>query len=43
MKSRVQRGREKLREMFDECCEISVDCRGRVVGCEPRARGANVC
>jgi RNA polymerase sigma-70 factor, ECF subfamily len=36
MKSRVQRGREKLREMFDQCCEISVDCRGRVVGYEPR-------
>jgi RNA polymerase sigma-70 factor (ECF subfamily) len=37
MKSRVQRGREKIREMFDECCRISVDCRGRVVECEPRA------
>jgi RNA polymerase sigma-70 factor (ECF subfamily) len=37
MKSRVQRGREKIREMFEECCEISVDCRGRVVGCESRA------
>jgi RNA polymerase sigma-70 factor, ECF subfamily len=36
MKSRVQRGREKIREMFDECCEISVDCRGRVVDCEAR-------
>lgn len=36
MKSRVQRGREKIREMFDECCRISVDCRGRVVECEPR-------
>jgi RNA polymerase sigma-70 factor (ECF subfamily) len=36
MKSRVQRGREKIREMFDECCRISVDCRGRVVACEPR-------
>jgi RNA polymerase sigma-70 factor (ECF subfamily) len=36
MKSRVQRGREKLRDMFDECCRISVDCRGRVVECEPR-------
>jgi hypothetical protein len=22
--------------MFDECCQISVDCRGRVVDCEPR-------
>jgi RNA polymerase sigma-70 factor (ECF subfamily) len=37
MKSRVQRGREKIREMFDECCAISVDCRGRVVECESRA------
>jgi len=38
VKSRVQRGREKLRDMFEACCEISVDCRGRVVECEPRAR-----
>jgi len=36
MKSRVQRGREKVRAMFEECCEISVDCRGRVVECEAR-------
>lgn len=37
MKSRVLRGREKIREMFEECCRISVDCRGRVTACEPRA------
>jgi RNA polymerase sigma-70 factor, ECF subfamily len=37
MKSRVQRGREKIRAMFEECCRISVDCRGRVVDCEPRS------
>jgi RNA polymerase sigma-70 factor (ECF subfamily) len=37
MKSRVQRGRARIREMFDECCRISVDCRGRVVECEPRS------
>lgn len=36
MKSRVQRGRDKIRAMFEECCEISLDCRGRVVQCEPR-------
>lgn len=36
MKSRVQRGREKIRGMFEECCEISVDCRGRVVDCAAR-------
>jgi RNA polymerase sigma-70 factor (ECF subfamily) len=37
MKSRVQRGREKIRDMFEQCCQISVDCRGRVVECHPRA------
>ena len=37
MKPRVQRGREKIREMFEECCQISVDCRGRVVECESRS------
>ena len=37
LKSRVQRGREKIRAMFEECCQISVDCRGRVVECESRA------
>jgi RNA polymerase sigma-70 factor (ECF subfamily) len=37
IKSRVQRGRKKIREMFDECCRISIDCRGRVVECEARS------
>jgi arsenate reductase (glutaredoxin) len=35
-KSRVQRGREKLRALLDECCKIGVDARGRVIDCEPR-------
>jgi RNA polymerase sigma-70 factor (ECF subfamily) len=39
LKSRVQRGRARLRAMFEECCKISVDCRGRVIECEPRALG----
>jgi len=30
MKSRVQRGREQLREMLVRCCEIAVDVRGGV-------------
>jgi len=34
-KSRVQRGREKLRELLGECCRIGVDARGRVIDCEP--------
>lgn len=36
VKSQVLRGRRKIREMFDECCRISLDCRGRVVECEAR-------
>jgi len=38
MKSRVQRGRDQIRRMFEECCEISLDCRGRVIECTPRGR-----
>ncbi len=36
MKARVQRGRLKLRALFEACCAIGVDARGRVVSCEPR-------
>jgi len=39
MKSRVQRGRQQLREAFDACCHIALDARGRVVSCEPRPDG----
>ena len=39
MKSRVQRGREKLRALLEACCEIALDVRGRVIGCEPRTHG----
>jgi len=39
MKSRVQRGREKIRDMFEDCCRISVDARGSVIDCEPRDLG----
>jgi RNA polymerase sigma-70 factor, ECF subfamily len=35
VKSRVQRGREKLRALLAECCRIGVDARGRVIECEP--------
>lgn len=36
MKSRVQRGRARLRDTILACCEVALDARGRVVGCEPR-------
>jgi RNA polymerase sigma-70 factor (ECF subfamily) len=37
MKSRVQRGRARLRAMLESCCEIALDVRGRVIECAPRA------
>lgn len=36
IKSRVLRGRTRIRAMFEECCVVSVDARGRVVGCDAR-------
>jgi len=37
MKSRVQRGRAQLRALFEECCEIALDVRGKVTEYAPRA------
>jgi RNA polymerase sigma-70 factor (ECF subfamily) len=38
MKSRVQRGRTKLRELLDACCRFELDVRGRVVDYEAKSR-----
>ena len=40
MKSRVQRGREQLRQMLVHCCEIDVDVRGGVSDFHLRFAGA---
>jgi RNA polymerase sigma-70 factor (ECF subfamily) len=39
MKSRVQRGRAELKRMLEDCCEIALDARGKVLSCEPRSKG----
>jgi RNA polymerase sigma-70 factor (ECF subfamily) len=39
MKSRVQRGREQLREMLVACCQIDLDRRARVTSYEPHESG----
>jgi RNA polymerase sigma-70 factor (ECF subfamily) len=39
MKSRVQRGRVRLRELFEACCRIGLDARGHVISCERRPAG----
>jgi RNA polymerase sigma-70 factor (ECF subfamily) len=36
LKSRVQRGRQKLKAMFERCCAMTQDTRGRVISCERR-------
>ena len=38
MKSRVQRGRARLRELFERCCEIAVDVRGKPTDFTPRCK-----
>lgn len=39
MKSRVQRGRRKLRAALEDCCHFALDARQRVIACEPRPDG----
>lgn len=43
MKSRVQRGRRLLREMFEECCSLKIDARGRVIEAERHEQGGCAC
>ncbi|MDH5671088.1 MAG: hypothetical protein OEZ06_03005 [Myxococcales bacterium] len=43
MKSRVQRGRAKLRLLLEACCEFALDARGRIIACEPRGPGCESC
>lgn len=39
VKSRVQRGREHLRQRLERCCEIALDARGGPMSCEMRPDG----
>ncbi|MDF3068038.1 MAG: polymerase sigma factor SigZ [Polyangiaceae bacterium] len=43
MKSRVQRGRDQLRELLEVDCNIALDVRGGVIACEPRERNRCSC
>lgn len=43
MKSRVQRGRARLRASLLERCRVALDARGSVVGCETPTPGAPGC
>jgi len=37
-KSRVQRGRARLKELLNQCCTFEFDRRGKVIECEPRSK-----
>jgi len=39
-KSRVQRGRDQLKTMLQDCCHFEVDRRGKVFDCTPRQKKA---
>ena len=43
LKSRVQRGRLKLRDELLDCCAVEVDRRGNVVDAEQRAENPTAC
>lgn len=43
MKSRVQRGRDQLRRLLVQCCEIALDARGKVTDFTPRAEHCPAC
>jgi RNA polymerase sigma-70 factor (ECF subfamily) len=42
-KSRVQRGRARLKEMFLDCCHFEFDHRGQVVDYQPRQENCKDC
>ena len=42
-KSRVQRARQQLREMIEDCCRVERDARGGVVDMEPTERSSRYC
>jgi len=42
-KSRVQRGRERLKTMLLDCCHFAFDRRGRVIDYEPRIATCRAC
>ena len=42
-KSRVQRGRQQLREMISDCCKVERDVRGNVLNHETTERSRHYC
>ena len=43
IKSQVQRGRAKLRTLFDDCCSLTLDKHGNVVEFQSKSGGCESC
>jgi len=43
MKSRVQRGRQALEQLFHDCCQIETDATGQIMDYLPRGTGCGSC
>lgn len=43
MRSRVQRGRERLKQLFYNCCNIEVDKRGNILSAQQKDNCGNSC
>lgn len=43
LKSRVQSGRKRLRQLFEDCCDFSLDHRGRVVDYTKKSDSCRKC
>lgn len=37
MKSRVQKSRNELKKLFEECCHLSLDSHGNVIDCDSKS------
>jgi RNA polymerase sigma-70 factor (ECF subfamily) len=42
-KSRVQRGRDRVKDLLTECCHFKLDHTGRVMDYQPRGRECTHC
>lgn len=43
LKSQVQKGRTELKQLFDECCTMSLDTLGNIIAYEPNSDRCNDC
>ena len=43
LKSRVQQSRRKLRQLFEDCCHLTLDHRGTVIDFDPKPNNCKNC